>query len=42
MEPDVAAKATARIARLTRDAQRLREWLATHPEDRRGPTGGRH
>ncbi len=39
-EPDVAAKSTARIARLTRDAHQLREWLATHPEDRRGPTGG--
>ena len=31
LEPDVAAKTTARIARLTRDAQQLREWLATHP-----------
>ena len=40
LEPDVAAKARARIARLTQDAQRLREWLATHPVDRRGPTGG--
>ncbi len=40
LEPDVAAKATARIARLTQDAQQLREWLAAHPEDRRGPTGG--
>ena len=40
LDPDVAAKATARIARLTPDAQQLREWLATHPEDRRGPTGG--
>ena len=40
LEPDVAAKTTARIARLTQDAQQLREWLATHPEDRRGPTGG--
>ncbi len=40
LEPDVTAKTTARIARLTQDAQQLREWLATHPEDRRGPTGG--
>ncbi len=40
LEPDVAAKANARIARLTQDAQQLREWLAAHPEDRRGPTGG--
>ncbi len=40
LEPDVAAKTTARIARLTRDAEQLRAWLATHPTDRRGPTGG--
>ena len=40
LEPDVAAKTTARIERLTRDAQLLREWLATHPTDRHGPTGG--
>ena len=40
LEPDVAAKTTVRIARLTRDAEQLRAWLATHPDDRRGPTGG--
>ncbi len=40
LEPDVAAKTTARIARLTRDAEQLREWLATHSTDRYGPTGG--
>ena len=40
IEPDIAAKTTARIARLTPDAQQLREWLATHPTDRHGPTGG--
>ncbi len=40
LEPDVAAKTTARVARLTRDAAQLRAWLATHPDDRRGPTGG--
>ena len=40
LEPDVTAKTTARIARLTQDAHQLREWLATHPEDRHGPTGG--
>ena len=40
LEPDVAAKTTARVARLTRDAEQLRAWLATHPDDRRGPTGG--
>ena len=40
LEPDVAAKTTTRIARLTKDAQQLREWLASHPTDRHGPTGG--
>ena len=40
VEPDVAAKDTARRARLERDAQELRAWLATHLDDRRGPTGG--
>ena len=39
LEPEVAAKTTARIARLTKDAHQLREWLATRPEGRRGPTG---
>ena len=40
VEPDVAAKDTARRERLERDAAELRTWLAIHPEDRRGPTGG--
>ena len=40
LEPDIAAKTTERIARLTRDADQLRAWLATHPTDRHGPTGG--
>jgi transposase len=40
LEPDVAAKTTARVARLTKDAEQLRAWLATHPTDRHGPTGG--
>ncbi len=40
VEPDVAAKDTARRERPERDAAELRTWLATHPEDRRGPTGG--
>jgi len=39
LDADAAAKTTARIARLTQDAQQLRAWLATHPEERRGPTG---
>ncbi len=40
VEPDVAAKTTARIKRLTQDAGQLREWLAANPQDRHGPTGG--
>ncbi len=40
VEPDVAAKTATRLARLTQDAQQLREWLAAHPTDRHGPTGG--
>ncbi len=40
VEPDVAAKDTARRARLERDAAELRTWLAAHPADRRGPAGG--
>ena len=40
VEPDVAAKDTARRERLERDAAELRAWLAVHPKDRRGPSGG--
>jgi transposase len=39
VEPDLVAKATKRIVRLQHDAAQLREWLAAHPEDRRGPKG---
>jgi len=39
VEPDIAVKAAQRIARLERDATQLRDWLAAHPEDRRGPKG---
>ena len=39
-EPDLAAKAAQRITQLERDASQLRDWLAVHPTDRRGPTGG--
>jgi transposase len=39
VEPDLAAKAATRIARLERDAAQIRDWLAAHPEDRRGPKG---
>jgi len=38
-EPTLAAKTPQRHERLTRDAEQLREWLTTHPEDRRGATG---
>ena len=40
VEPDVAAKDAARRERRERDAAALRAWLAAHPDDRRGPTGG--
>jgi hypothetical protein len=40
VEPDLVAKEAQRVARLERDALELRAWLAAHPEDRRGPTGG--
>jgi transposase len=39
-EPDLRAKEERRLERLQRDATELRDWLAAHPEDRRGPTGG--
>jgi len=39
VEPTLAAKTQQRSERLTRDAGQLREWLATHPDDRRGATG---
>jgi transposase len=38
-EPTAAAKTLARVERLQRDATQLREWLAAHPEDRRGARG---
>ncbi len=40
VEPDLAAKAKARVAKLERDAKQMREWLATHPSDRPGARGG--
>lgn len=40
LEPDVAAKTTVRIARLAEVAQQPRQWLASRPEDRHGPTLG--
>ena len=38
-EPDPTIKATRRIERLERDAAHIRNWLATHPDDRRGAKG---
>jgi transposase len=39
-EPPPSTKAQRRLERLARDATQLRAWLAAHPADRRGPTGG--
>jgi hypothetical protein len=39
VEPDLGAKDKQRKERLRRDAAQLREWLAVHPEDRRGSKG---
>jgi transposase len=39
-EPELAAKAKARVAQLERDAEQLRDWLAAHPSDRPGARGG--
>ena len=39
VEPDLATKAAPRVARLRHDAAELRTWLATHPDERRGPNG---
>lgn len=36
-EPTLLAKEQQRIAALTKDAEQIREWLATHPTDRHGP-----
>jgi transposase len=40
VEPDLETKAVQRVAQLQRDAAELRTWLAAHPDDRRGPSGG--
>lgn len=39
VEPALEAKAVQRVERLTRDAAQLRDWLATHPDERRGAKG---
>jgi len=36
VEADLRQKETQRITRLQRDATQLRQWLAAHPEDRKG------
>jgi transposase len=40
IEPSVLAHEHRRRQRLEDDAAQLRAWLADHPTDRRGPTGG--
>lgn len=35
-EPTLAAKEAKRIERLEKDAAQIRDWLAKHPDDRRG------
>jgi transposase len=40
VEPPLAAKEAQRVAQLQHDAAELRAWLAAHPDERRGPTGG--
>jgi transposase len=37
---DPNGKAAARIERMKREAAQIRAWLASHPADRKGPTGG--
>lgn len=39
VEPDLDTKERKRIERLHRDAAELRQWLADHPQDRKGPSG---
>lgn len=37
---DPGGKAARRIERMKREAAQIRAWLAAHPADRKGPTGG--
>jgi hypothetical protein len=37
---DPNGRATVRIERMKREAVQIRAWLASHPADRKGPTGG--
>jgi transposase len=39
IEPELKAKETQRITRLQTDAAQIRQWMADHPEDRKGSKG---
>jgi transposase len=39
IEPSLAEKATRHIERLQADAVKMRQWLDTHPDDRKGAKG---
>lgn len=39
VEPALAAKAVARVARLEKDVAQMHAWLTTHPDDRPGSKG---
>jgi transposase len=39
LEPGLDAKQAKRLARLRREASQVKDWLALHPEDRKGPSG---
>ena len=39
IEPEIKAKETQRITRLQTDAAQIRQWMADHPEDRKGSKG---
>jgi transposase len=39
VEPTLHDKALRRIERLKRDAQQIRDWLASHPDERQGSRG---
>jgi transposase len=39
IEPDLASKEAQHIERLSADAAKMRQWLKTHPDDRKGAKG---
>ena len=39
IEPDLRLKEVKRVKRLSHDAQQIRDWLAVHPDERRGAKG---